>query len=75
MRMVPYIEQGAKKELERAESLAVAGGFGVADWELAQHRWRLGCACWKAGRRQQAAALWRQAATVPGPTQVSNPIL
>ncbi len=71
--------QGARQQLEKAEALAAAGGFEVADWEVAEHRVRLGRAHWQLGEaageadeaaRKQAAALWLQAAAVEGPHQV-----
>lgn len=74
--------QGARRQLEKAEALAAAGGFGVADWEVAEHRLRLGRAHWELGdaaageagkaSRKQAAALWLQAAAVEGPHQVGT---
>lgn len=71
-RAVLSIEQAAERELQQAESLAGGGDFEVADWELAQHRLRLGRACWELGQKQKAAALWRQAAATSGPAQVGH---
>ncbi len=68
-----FFWQEATAHLEAAERAAASGGFGVADWELAQHRLRLGRAAWagKGGEAQarRALALWLQAAAVEGPAQ------
>ncbi|BDA47118.1 probable tetratricopeptide repeat protein 37 [Coccomyxa sp. Obi] len=70
--------EGARQQLEKAEALAAAGGFEVADWEVAEHRLRLGRAQWElreaAGKateaaKKQATALWLEAAAVEGPHQ------
>lgn len=62
--------QEAQAQLEAAEQAASGGGFSVADWELAQHRARLGRVRWALSNQQQALALWLQAAAVEGPAQV-----
>lgn len=72
--------QAASAQLEKAEALAAAGGFEVADRDVAQHRWRLGRALWQLAEaaggdaseagRKAASALWLQAAPVEGPHQV-----
>jgi hypothetical protein len=70
--------QEALAQLEAAEEAAITGGWAVADWELAQHRCRLGRACWALGgtqQRQRALSLWLQAAAVEGPAQVWSPSL